>query len=326
MGPPDIAPLAALLAAGLAGAFLLTAWTLARRLSHPPRRGYAWALARKAPADPSELTPPRGFTEWTLEWRGWELPVWEMAGDDASGPTLVLTPGWGESRVVGLARAAALAPACARVVLWDPPGLGSSRPRGKATARGPFLMGTAEHRALRALLRRLDEGPDTGVILFGWSAGAGTSIVAAAMADGGDDADATPGARIIGVIAEAPYRLPWTPARNVTRSIGMPWAVVGPFVFACLGVRLRVGPWWRGFDRASHAARLRVPMLVLHGDADTVCPIADGEAIARASGSRGTFVRIAGGGHLDLWTDPGHRGACAAASARFMRETIAASA
>jgi fermentation-respiration switch protein FrsA (DUF1100 family) len=108
------------------------------------------------------------------------------------------------------------------------------------------------------------------------------------------------------VIAEAPYRLPRTPARNVLRLSGLPhsWNVAPAFWM--LGLRLGVGVRWRGFDRAEHAARLTSPLLVLHGDADAVCPLIDAEAIverARAAGVAAQLAVIAGGSHNGLWTD-----------------------
>jgi pimeloyl-ACP methyl ester carboxylesterase len=65
----------------------------------------------------------------------------------------------------------------------------------------------------------------------------------------------------------------------------------------------RVGTRWRGFDRAVLAARVKCPLVVLHGDLDAVCPVADGEAIAQAA-ARGKLVVVRGGGHLDLWSEP----------------------
>lgn len=59
------------------------------------------------------------------------------------------------------------------------------------------------------------------------------------------------------------------------------------------------------FDRAEQAKGVTVPMLVLHGSGDLVCPLADGEAIAAAC-PNGRLVVIEGGGHVDLYTEPEH--------------------
>jgi pimeloyl-ACP methyl ester carboxylesterase len=197
-------------------------------------------------------------------------------------------------------------------------------------------MGTADVDALGALIERVDAAR---VVLFGWSAGAGTSVVAATKRrssptppTGGRGSEVSPLPRsgrgegegftgsIVGVIAEAPYRLPWTPARNVLRGMGMPWRVVGTLAFAAMGVRLGVGPTWKGkggFDRGAHARNVECPLLVLHGSEDEVCPIEDGEAIARAA-KRGEIAVIPGGHHNDLWTDDRLRVACARVVKEFL--------
>jgi pimeloyl-ACP methyl ester carboxylesterase len=167
-------------------------------------------------------------------------------------------------------------------------------------------MGTADVDALRALIERVG---DERIALFGWSAGAGTSVAAAAGS-----------ARIVGVIAEAPYRLPWTPARNVLVRMQMPWRVVGPLAFATLGVRFGVGPMWKGrggFDRAAHAKKVDCPLLVLHGSDDEVCPLADGREIAQ-SAPRGEIAVVDGGHHNDLWTDERLAQQCASAVGEFL--------
>lgn len=312
--------LAIILLEGLALAVALTSFWIARRIRRPPRRTYASAVARGQPGDPRELPSPREFTEWSLEWRGVALPVWDIPGDDPDGPAVVCTPGWADSKIGVLSRLDALLPFASRVVAWDPPGLGEAPdwPKGPL---GGWPMGTADVDALRALVERVAA---SRVVLFGWSAGAGVSVAAAsqrgpspAPPTSGRGSDETPlprsgrgegevaAFRVVAVIAEAPYRQPWTPARNVLRAMGMPWRVVGPLAFGALGVRFGLGPTWKGkggFDRAAHARHLGCPLLVLHGDADEVCPLADGEAIAHAA-KRGSLAVIRGGHHNDLWTD-----------------------
>lgn len=187
-------------------------------------------------------------------------------------------------------------------------------------------MSARDHEALAAVLDELCRGGSpprgaTPVVLFGWSAGAGASIVAAAR---NESTERRPW-RIAGVIAEAPYRLPWTPARNVIRAGGLPWFLCGPLAFGALGLRLGVGPRWRGFDRASHAAALkgRVPLLVLHGADDEVCPVSNGREIASACG--GEIVEIPRGRHNDLWVEESHRGVSVAAVRAFLEKRTAES-
>lgn len=297
----SIPGLLSLLLAGLITLIVwATMWTM-WRLRTPPRRTYAWAVAKGRPGDPGELAEPRAFDRWTIDAADATIEVWDVAGDAPDGPAVILTPGWGDSRIGGLARLPAIARSASRVLLWDPPGLGDTP--------GRWPMGTREHEIVHALAGRIAPDAVRGVVLMGWSAGAGTSIVAAAQSH------TLP---IVGVIAEAPYRLPWTPARRVLRQIGAPWAVNGPLAFAMLGLRLGVGARWAGFDRAEHASRLRCPLLVLHGSADAVCPVEAGRAIAAAA-QDGALRIVDGAGHNDLWTDTDFAAQSAKAVGDFLR-------
>lgn len=362
----DLPGLITLLAIGYALFIGVCAWHIAGRLRRPPRRTYAWAVAKGLPGDPGELRPALAFEERRIEWRGVSIPVWDARGGAEDGPIVLLTPGWGDSRVGGLVRLRALAPLCSRVILWDPPGLGASEfapdaergrdregavsppTRNRVPKRTPrWSMSTRDHEALLAVADELlgraarknhparaeargSEGADTprdpaphapALVLFGWSAGAGASILAAEslLNQQATSRPASPAFATIAVIAEAPYRLPWTPARNVIRAAALPWFLCGPLAFGALGLRLGVGPRWRGFDRAAHAAALkgRVPTLILHGAADEVCPIQDGRDIAHAAGAQ--LVEIPGGRHNDLWVDP----ALSAASVQAVQTFLA---
>lgn len=268
----------------------------ARWLTRPPRRTYAWAVARGRPGEPGELAPPRPHKAWAFRSRGLELPVWELRGNAPEAATIVLTHGWGESRVTSLARAAALAPGARAVVLWDLPGHGQ--------APGRCTLGGTEHEHLLELISTI-QGP---VVLYGNSLGAGLSIVAATRAQS-----------VLGVIAECPYRLPATPAAGVLRQRGLPHRLNLPAALWWIGLRGGVGTTWNGFDRADHAAKLSCPLLVLHGDQDAVCPLEDGRAIAKAA-PRGRLAVITGGGHTNLWTENAPAEQCRQETERFLRE------
>ncbi len=316
-----------LLALGLAVAILFATWQMVRRLRHPPRRTYAWAVSKGVPGDPSEIGPPDGplaYEAFDLgeltgeaEWRG--IGVWDVVGRAPDGPVVVMTPGWGESRVNGLVRLPTVASVASRVVLWDPRGLGETPGTcalgtgADVAALGRLVGWVGESSKLKA--QSSNEGA-VSVMLYGWSMGAGVSVVAGAVC-AVRDAHCAP--RIIGVIAESPYRLAWTPAFRVMHLAGMPWRVNGPLAFAWLGLRLMGSVRWQGFDRVEHASRLDVPLVVIHGTADEVCPVGDGRAIAAAA-PQGRFVEIEGGGHNDLWTDARFAGECARAVREFLRD------
>lgn len=279
--------LATLLALGLALLWVIAVAATAWKLTHPPRRTYASMLRRNLPGDPSELPGGgRAFTQWTLTSRGRELPVWDIPGDEPTGPALILTHGWGNSRYDALTRLATFLPRCSRLIAWDQPGHGD--------APGACDLGVGEAQDLAALLNHIDA---QRLVLFGWSMGAGVSIACAA---------AHP-ERIVGVIAQAPYRVAYTPARGVLRESALPWrATLWPAMWAIGLLRGRAPGWagnWPDFDRAQHASKLRCPLLVLHGENDRVCPPEDGHQIAEAA-AHGQFISIQNAGHNGLWANP----------------------
>jgi len=279
--------LAVLLALGLALIWLIAVFATAWRLTHPVRRTYASMVRRNLPGDPSELPGAgRAFTQWPLASRGRELPVWDIPGDDPAGPVAILTHGWGNSRYDALTRLSAFLPRCSRVIAWDQPGHGD--------APGTCDLGVGEAQDLTELLNHIDA---PRLVLFGWSMGAGVSIACAA---------ANP-ERIVGVIAQAPYRLAYTPARGVLRESALPWrATLWPAMWAIGVLRGRSPGWagkWPAFDRAQHASKLRCPLLVLHGENDRVCPPEDGHQIAEAA-AHGRFISIPNAGHNGLWANP----------------------
>jgi pimeloyl-ACP methyl ester carboxylesterase len=308
----DFAPVLGLvifLMCGLALAFLAGVWWTVHRLTRPTRRTYANALAHGRPGEPDQLPPREGsrrtYQKWTVAWRGLDLPVWDFPGDGRpSTPVFIFTHGWGDSRIGAFTRAAALLPLASRCIAWDMPGHGD--------ALGASCLGAHEHAALRAIIERVEgQAP---IVLLGWSLGAGVSIAAAS----GWDAPASH--RVIGVIAEAPYRHAITPARNVMRLLGAHVEPVLRASFVVLGRRLGVGADWARpgpFDRAQLARSVHCPLLVLHGALDAVSPPQDGRDIA-ACAPRGTFVELPDLGHHSMWTDPATSARAVDAVARFL--------
>jgi pimeloyl-ACP methyl ester carboxylesterase len=299
-----------LLLTGLALALAGAVWHTFRTLRHPPRRSFAWALARGAPSDPSEVRAPGSpegfsFESWSLRSRGVDLPVWDIAGRRPDGPIVIFTHGWGDSRITSLLRLPTLAVAASRVIMWDMPGHGD--------AGGVSSLGVREPEDLLALVERCGDTGGRPLVLCGFSLGAGVSIAAAASG----------GAAIAGVIAEAPYRIPMVPARNVIRATSLPWRIPLPVATALLGARYGQGVEWAtgrhgtAFDRARLAAHIAAPLLVVHGDRDAICPIGDGRAIAAAA-PEGSIVEVPGAGHLDLWTNPVNAALVGAAVAGFL--------
>ncbi len=299
-----------LLLLALGFALVLAAETLLvlRRLRRPPRRTYAVALARGIPADPSEALPPRHFRPFTFH-----APTrpghptspraaWEITGDNPAGPLIIASPGWGDSKLGVIPRLPALAPFASAIIAWDPAGLGES----------PGLCRLAAHADALDLCALVESQHRNDIVLFGWSLGAGLAIAAAAQL-------AHRNTHIAALIAEAPYRMPQTPARNVLRLAGLPHQLNTSIAFFCLGIRLGEGPRWPGFDRAALARSLPCPLLIIQGDSDDTCPLDDSRAIAQAA-PHSRLVLIPGAGHNNLWTESPHPAAATAAIHHFLAQ------
>ncbi len=292
----------------LAGA--MTLWTVLA-LTRPPRRTYASALARGTPGDPGEVPQwkNREWSAWTFTHDQTPLAAWTIRGDDPLGPVFVLTHGWGDSKLGGLSRARALAPHASSLILWDQPAHGDSG--------GICSLGHNEPHALLTLLDTATT-PRDRVVLLGWSLGAGVSIAAAANTSA-LALQVTP--RVIAVIAEAPYRLPRTPAANVLARHHLPRFPTLDLALAYVGVRCGAGAAWPGFDRAQHARRLRVPLLVLRGELDDISPAADAAEILAATNTQpaSRSVTVPAGRHHGLWTQPDSADLCLAETLDFLR-------
>ena len=295
-----------LLTVGLA-VFLIALVAYTRHLlTHPPRRTYAWAVSRNLPGDPSELPPVHfptpssppislSYTEWTFRTRNIDLPIWDIPGLNPRGPIFIMIHGWGDSRITMLSRLPAFAPVASRIVMIDLPGHGNS-PRSNTCTLG--IREVDDLLALLDLLRSdtpaREAPPATPILLYGFSMGAAIALAAAARdpRNGG----------IAGVIAEAPYRLPITPARNVLRARGLPYRLNLPLALRLLRPR----PTFDTLDAAhalhalpgSHSLRV----LVLHGEHDDIAPPQDGREIADAAG--GEFILIPDTHHTNMWTQP----------------------
>jgi len=268
---------------GLAAAMVFAAVVvlLVQRLRHPPRRTAGWALARGRPADPGDL----GLAHREDEVAG--MPFWIAARDEPTlaspeAPTVLLLHGWGRSRRDMLARLEPWRRRGFRVVLPDL--------RGHGDAGGAGTLGTEEAGDLLGLLASL---PADRVHLCGHSMGGVLAIHLAAATDAAPSRSPT----IAGVVAIAPYERVRIPAAaHLTASGFGGRGIAGPVlaILRLLGVR---EPSTR--DAASRA---EVPLLVLHGAEDRLCPIDDARRIA-AAGGRGTFGEIPHAGHDDLNPD-----------------------
>lgn len=157
------------------------------------------------------------------------------------------------------------------VLLVEYRGYGQSRDASSPSEEGLYLDAEAALDMLRA--RGVDR---ERVVLFGISLGTG---VAAEMARRGR------GSRLVLVT-------PFTSIPDVVRDVAP--AVPARALLA------------DHFDTLAKTGDIRVPTLVIHGDADEVVPFWMGERLAsRIAGAR--FVRVPGGRHGDLFVRDGER-------------------
>jgi len=257
-----------------------TLWSL----THPPRRTYASAIRKGQPGDPGELDEPRTYTEWSFLARGKNLIAWDIKGDNQNGPVCIYTHGWGNAKTDTLIRLDPIITVCSRIIAWDQPGHGDSP--------GSCDLGVGETDDLVSLIKHI--GAHETLLLYGWSMGAGVSIAAAAKLDS-----------IAAVIAESPYRIAYTPAKNVVAQAAMPWRLTLTPGFWLMGLlRKRTVKWagdWSDFDRVIRAQNTTCPLLVIHGEHDLISPYHDGKEIAD-SAPDGTLLTLENAGHNGLWT------------------------
>jgi len=282
--------------------WLLGAAGLVYSLTRPRRKTFAVALGKGDPTDPADLEMVAQEVAFSLSDRS-RTPGWVIHGQvsDEDGPTIVIVHGFGDSRYGALKRAPLVVPYARRVVVFDLPGQGESESR-----RG--YGGLREPEDVRAVLEQLEVQDAQRIVLLGSSMGAGIAIAAAAEAD--DDLRG----RIVGVIAEAPYRHWDEPLHNRFKKHHYPrWPIIP---LAGLWLTLTARGFTR-FDRAGYAAKLACPLLVIHGSDDSLCPITSASQIAEAA-PVGELVEIPGGRHDDLPTE--HEPAYRAAIGGFLKK------
>jgi len=253
---------------------------LIRMIRRPPRRTLGAALARGYPTAPEDVQLEGEAVQFRLP-DDHTTEGWVLTGGDPAGPIVVMSHGWASGRYGLLIKAPLLAPFASRVVVYDL--------RGHGDASAPMTtMGPREVDDLLAIVdqvRPTDE-PERSAVLFGSSMGGVISMAGAARA----------GDKIEGVITEAPYRTLAHPlAGQLRRRHSPPWPFV-PLTVAHMRF------WVKGFaafDPDGHASQLRCPLLILHGDADTISPHAHGQQIAN-SAVDAELVTFAGAGHSRL--------------------------
>lgn len=269
---------------------LIGTWGLLHNMQRPRRRTISWAMAHNLPQSPDEL----GLEgrEWTAHFSDDSTaPGWIIHGNDDDGPVVVITHGWSGSKFGTLMLAPFFAPYASRIVVYDVRGHGDST--AKSTTLGHLEAGDLI--ALFDQVRGEADVPDRPFVFFGSSVGAAVTIRAAhAMAS---DTSRCSGERPVGLILQGAYRDDDEPVRNRLKLVGMPAFPFMPLAQAVFHARLSD---YVPFDAPNMAHELGdMPILLIHGEQDRICPVAAAEDIAAAAKNARVAI-IAGGRHSQL--------------------------
>lgn len=131
-------------------------------------------------------------------------------------------------------------------------------------------------------------GSETKIVLSGISMGAATVLMVSGM---------NPPVNVRAIIADAPYTSPRAIMRRVLTSMKLPVGIVYPFLW--LGAELFGGCNLsdQSADAAEAVKHARVPILLIHGEADDFVPCEMGRAIAAANPDRVELHTFPGAAH-----------------------------
>ena len=270
----------------------------AAAVAAPLGLAYRFALAYRVRAgyprrNPPQLTPADlglQFESLVVESGGVPLPAWFIpARDGAPGPGVALIHGWESARDRTLPLALFLHAAGFHTLTIDVRGHGANPPEPLPLSAGEF--GADALAAFRALLDRPEV---TEAAIAGHSMGAIGAILAAA---------ADP--RVAAVVATSAPADPYRLTRQTFRLAHLPIPDVIAYPLAWLTTRVYVRP--RGhrvadISAAKAIAQYAGPVLLAHGEFDTVVPpshmerLAAAARAARADDPRCSPRRDAGGG------------------------------
>ncbi|HKY07399.1 MAG TPA: alpha/beta hydrolase, partial [Candidatus Binatia bacterium] len=145
---------------------------------------------------------------------------------------------------------------------------GYGRSLGRPSEAGTYLDGEA---ALELVRNKIGDKAETRIVLFGRSLGA---AVAAEMANRFHSQ---------GLILESPFISIAAMARVI-----FPWLPIGPLLIT-------------RYDTLDKIKKIKVPVLVLHGNRDEIVPFEHGKAIFAAAPEPKKFFTIVGASHNDTY-------------------------
>lgn len=129
-------------------------------------------------------------------------------------------------------------------------------------------------------------GSDVPIVLMGVSMGASTVLMASELG-------LTPNVR--GIVADCGYSSPKDILRSVIRAMKLP--PKSTYWLARLGARIFGGFDPEGASAASAVAHCKVPLLIVHGDADTLVPCSMAHEIYEAASAEKKLLIVEGAEH-----------------------------
>ncbi len=235
------------------------------------------------PAAPiADWTSAKGRTTTTLDVNGATLRGWSYAGADPKAPTVVFFNQNGTTIDKNDATYRAIAALGPQVVTYDYRGYGFS-----VGIPGVHLM---QEDAVRIVEGVAKDAGARGVVVYGFSIGTAVAAYAASQTT------------VTGVILAAPMASAQEEIPVALLGSGVPGSVASTITPAPDAVA--------AFAVADFVGRFQVPLLALHGTADTDVPIAQGREVYAASTSpRKRFVEGPGLTHDQIVNAPDSRAA-----------------
>jgi pimeloyl-ACP methyl ester carboxylesterase len=250
----------------------------------------AWRNPRKAPArTPADIGIPfediRFPTARGLSLHGW----WVPGGRPGRSPVVLLVHGWGRNVERMLPYVGMLHPAGCHLLAFDARHHGLSDPDGHAS----MPKFSEDIRAAVALVAARPDVDPERVAVLGLSIGGSAAIHAAAHDH-----------RIRAVVTAGAFADP----RDAMITFGRwQWLVAPALPLAFRFMEWRVGARFRDIAPEAVIARAAARFLLVHGDADTVVPVAHAHRLKAAAGERASLWVIPGRGHSDVHLEPGFR-------------------
>jgi hypothetical protein len=228
------------------------------------------------------------FTEVLLESTLGTFSAWEVAGADDT--WIVVIHGHSEGRRQTLSALPALAGAGFPVLVPTY----RNHEAAPQTESGRFSLGVGERREIEAALEYAFLSGARDVVLYAY--GTGSTVV-------GDVLHESPWADlVVGVVLDSPVLDPGAAVDFDASERNVPGFVIG---WAKALATLRFGIDWSAVDQVQRAAEWMTPVLVVHGDADSVAPIRSSRDFAEALPGLVTLVEVEGGVHGAVWNaDP----------------------